>query len=75
MQITPDDTIWISMAGYDAGYIYEYQMHQTSEIPFRFKMIDDADDLEISSYIYKYVTYLIDFNCVKITISVTITNI
>lgn len=53
MQITPDDTIWLSMSGYDAGYIYEYQMDQTTDIPFRFKMVDDADDIEISSYLYK----------------------
>lgn len=54
MQITPDDTIWLSMAGYDAGYIYEYQMDQTTDdVPYRFKMVDDADDIEISSYVHK----------------------
>lgn len=54
MKMTMNDTIWISMAGYDAGYIYEYQTEQTSEIPYRFKMVDDADDIEISTYVYKY---------------------
>lgn len=53
MQMTKYDTIWFSMAGFDAGYIYEYQMGQTSEIPYRFKMIEDADDIEIGSYVYK----------------------
>lgn len=53
MKMTPNDTIWLSMAGYDAGYIYEYQLDQTSDIPYKFKMIDDADDIEISSYVYK----------------------
>lgn len=59
MQLTPDDTIWLSMAGYDAGYIYEYKINQTEEVPYRFKMVHDADDIEISSYIYKYVHYYI----------------
>lgn len=53
MQVTPDDTIWLSMAGYDAGYIYEFKTEQTVETPFRFQMIHDADDIEISSYVYK----------------------
>lgn len=53
MQLTPDNTIWLSMGGYDAGYIYEYTMDQKDEIPYRFQMVHDADDTEISSYVYK----------------------
>ncbi|KAK9870280.1 hypothetical protein WA026_006367 [Henosepilachna vigintioctopunctata] len=54
LQYTPEDTLWISMSGYDAGYIYEYQIDQPEDVPLRFKMIDDADDTEISSYLYNY---------------------
>jgi WD40 repeat protein len=54
MQSTEDDTIWLSMGGYDSGYIYEYQIDQKSEVPYFFKMVDDADDIEISSYVYNY---------------------
>jgi hypothetical protein len=43
----------LSMGGYDSGYIYEYQIDQKSEVPYFFKMVDDADDIEISSYVYK----------------------
>lgn len=53
MQITPEDTIWLSMGGYDAGYIYEYTMDQKDDIPIKYKMVDDADDTEISSFVYK----------------------
>lgn len=53
MQLTPEDTIWLSMGGYDAGYIYEYKIDQIEETPFRFQMVQDGDDTEISSYIYK----------------------
>ncbi|RZC43160.1 thyroid receptor-interacting protein 11 [Asbolus verrucosus] len=54
MQSTEDDTIWLSMGGYDAGYIYEYKIDQKEEVPCRFKMVYDGDDIEISSYVYNY---------------------
>ena len=41
------------MGGYDAGYIYEYRIDQKTEVPYFFKMVPDADDIEISSYTYK----------------------
>lgn len=47
--------LWLSLGGYDAGYIYEYLINQKSDIPQRFRMVYDADDTEISSYIYKLV--------------------
>ncbi|KAK5643495.1 hypothetical protein RI129_007340 [Pyrocoelia pectoralis] len=60
MQITPDDSIWLSMAGYDAGYIYEYYMNQTTEIPARYLIIHDGDDYAINNFLYsKDKTYLI----------------
>lgn len=53
MQHTNDDTLWLSMGGYDAGYIYEYKIDQKEDAPFKFKMVHEADDIEISSYVYK----------------------
>lgn len=55
MQSTERNSIWLSLGGYDAGYIYEYTIEQESEIPSFYKMIDDADDMEICSYVYKLV--------------------
>ncbi|CAG9822879.1 unnamed protein product [Phaedon cochleariae] len=54
LRYTEDDTIWLSMGGYDAGYIYEYRIDQKEEEPFRFQMVHDGDDIEISSYVYDY---------------------
>ncbi|KAJ8984434.1 hypothetical protein NQ317_012497 [Molorchus minor] len=60
LRYTEDETIWLSMAGYDAGYIYEYLIDQKDDAPFRFKMVKDGDDIEISSYVYsKHKEYLI----------------
>lgn len=53
LQTTSEGTIWLSMAGYDAGYIYEYYIDQTSEFPSKFQIIHDGDDIEISSFVYK----------------------
>ncbi|XP_031340937.1 cilia- and flagella-associated protein 44-like [Photinus pyralis] len=52
LQVTDDDTIWLSVAGYDAGYIYEYDIDQTSEVPKRFQLIYDGVDMMINNYIY-----------------------
>jgi len=48
---TPKDTIWLSVAGYDTGYLYEFVMHK--EEPIQYTMIDDTDGVEICSYLYK----------------------
>ncbi|GLH13924.1 WD repeat-containing protein 52 [Gryllus bimaculatus] len=44
-----DDIIWMSPAGYDAGYMYEYLADM--EDPIRCTLIADADDIEIHSYV------------------------
>lgn len=43
-------SIWLSMGGYDAGYMYEYNLN--TEGPTHFQMIPDADDIEITTYYY-----------------------
>lgn len=48
LRYTVRDTIWVSMAGYDAGYIYELDF-QAAE-PVCSTIIADADDIEIHSY-------------------------
>ncbi|XP_070154334.1 cilia- and flagella-associated protein 44 isoform X2 [Polyergus mexicanus] len=55
--------IWLLMAGFDAGYIYEYPSPQVSktivEKPIKSTMIYDADDVEIRSCLfYKKRKYL-----------------
>ncbi|CAG9858658.1 unnamed protein product [Phyllotreta striolata] len=53
LQYTDDDTIWVSMSGYDAGYIYEYSMGQEEPaVPLRCTLIDGAADTEIFSFAY-----------------------
>lgn len=48
--------IWLLMAGFDAGYIYEYPSPEVSEIivekPVKSIMIHDADDIEIRSCLF-----------------------
>lgn len=53
IQLTKEGTIWLSMGGYDAGYIYEYKIDQTNELPFRSTMVYDGDDVEISNFLFK----------------------
>ncbi|KAH8249465.1 hypothetical protein KR032_009855 [Drosophila birchii] len=48
LRYTERDTIWVSMGGYDAGYIYELEF-QAAE-PTYSTIIADADDMEIHSY-------------------------
>ncbi|XP_034669320.1 cilia- and flagella-associated protein 44 [Drosophila subobscura] len=48
LRYTIRDTIWVSMSGYDAGYIYELEFGAAE--PTYSTMIEDADDLEIHSY-------------------------
>ncbi|KAG5898603.1 hypothetical protein JTB14_020979 [Gonioctena quinquepunctata] len=52
LKYTDEDTIWLSMAGFDAGYIYEYRIDQKEDVPLSYRMVYDGDDIEISSYIY-----------------------
>jgi hypothetical protein len=48
---TPKDTIWLFVAGCDAGYMYEYEINK--EEPISCTMIAEADDNGIYSYLYK----------------------
>ncbi|KAK4886372.1 hypothetical protein RN001_002643 [Aquatica leii] len=70
IQISPDNSIWLSMGGYDAGYIYEYYINQTSEIPSRFLIIYDGDDYPINNFIYsvnkKYLILAMEDGCLRV---------
>ncbi|XP_072743964.1 cilia- and flagella-associated protein 44 [Anoplolepis gracilipes] len=62
-QYISQDVIWLLIAGFDAGYIYEYSSPEVSEIimekPIKSTMIHDADDIEIRSCLfYKKRKYL-----------------
>lgn len=50
LQYTSENTIWLSMGEFDAGYIYEFQFD--SDEPMRCTPIQDAEDLELNSYLY-----------------------
>ena len=50
IQYTNTESLWISIGGYDAGFIYEYNFDSSE--PLSCVMIPDADDVEIHSYIY-----------------------
>lgn len=56
IQVTKDDTLWLSLSGFDAGYIYEYSMGDGDLVSFT--PIPEADDIAIYSYIY-FSDYLI----------------
>lgn len=47
---TSNGTIWLSMAGYDAGYIYEYDFDM--EGPIKCTPIPMAENVEINSFHY-----------------------
>lgn len=47
-----EGTLWLSLGGYDAGYVYEYFIDQKDPVPYRFKMVHNADDIEIRNYVY-----------------------
>lgn len=55
-QYISDDIIWLSMAGFDAGYMYEYPCPTDTKIiekePIRSTVIYDADDTEIGSCLF-----------------------
>lgn len=50
LQYTPDETVWLSMSGYDAGYVYEYSFGKTE--PISCTIIPNGDDIEIHSFLY-----------------------
>ncbi|XP_050303878.1 cilia- and flagella-associated protein 44 [Anthonomus grandis grandis] len=54
LKYTTRDTIWLSMAGYDAGYIYEYHIDQKDDVPVYFRQLDGANDMEVNTYIYTH---------------------
>ncbi|KAI4492234.1 hypothetical protein M0802_009924 [Mischocyttarus mexicanus] len=63
IQYTNQETVWLSMAGFDAGYMYEYPVPKKDiiieEEPVKSTMIYDADDTEIRSCLsYKQGEYL-----------------
>ncbi|KAK2582044.1 hypothetical protein KPH14_002749 [Odynerus spinipes] len=63
IQYTNQETVWLSLAGFDAGYMYEYPVPEKDQIigpePIKCTMICDADDIEIRSCLsYKHGKYL-----------------
>ena len=50
IQFTSDDTLWLSLGGFDAGYIYEHRLKDGELLSFN--LIAEADDIEIHSYMY-----------------------
>ncbi|KAI4496377.1 hypothetical protein M0804_000187 [Polistes exclamans] len=63
IQYTNQETVWLSMAGFDAGYMYEYPVPKKDIIigaePIKSTVIYDADDTEIRSCLsYKQDKYL-----------------
>ncbi|KAL0267585.1 UNVERIFIED_CONTAM: hypothetical protein PYX00_009818 [Menopon gallinae] len=46
----PNGNFWLTVAGYDAGYIYEYNFSHKG--PIRSVMMENADDVEIHAYHY-----------------------
>ncbi|PSN52091.1 hypothetical protein C0J52_03894 [Blattella germanica] len=49
---TPRNTIWISMAGYDAGFMYEYVMDK--EEPVKCTPVKDAYEIPIHTFLYSH---------------------
>lgn len=54
IQHTVDNTLWVSMAGYDAGFIYEYKLGQSDPVPFRFMSIPGAENTDVANYVYSH---------------------
>lgn len=50
------NVIWLSMSGFDAGYMYEYSSPEVAAIlekePVKSIAIYDADDTEIRSFLF-----------------------
>ena len=51
---TTNDTVVLSMAGYDAGYAYEYSNPEFNKetLLLRSNYVADCDDEEIRSYLF-----------------------
>lgn len=49
-QYTTEGTLWLSMSGFDAGFIYEYKFGY--EGPLKCTSIPRAEDDEINSFLY-----------------------
>ncbi|KAK3913166.1 Cilia- and flagella-associated protein 44 [Frankliniella fusca] len=45
-----DDAVWLSVTGYDAGYLYKYRFD--SEDPVAVVAVPGDDDLEVSSFLF-----------------------
>ncbi|KAF7417837.1 hypothetical protein HZH68_000490 [Vespula germanica] len=63
IQYTDQETVWLSMAGFDAGYMYEYPVPEKGKVikpePIKSTIICDGDDTEIRSCLsYKQGKYL-----------------
>ncbi|XP_046813293.1 cilia- and flagella-associated protein 44 isoform X2 [Vespa crabro] len=63
IQYTNQETVWLSMAGFDAGYMYEYPVPEKNKVigpePIKSTIICDGDDTEIRSCLsYKQGKYL-----------------
>lgn len=50
IQVTSDNTLWLSVGGYDAGYIYEYSVEGGELLSYT--LIPEADDIEIATFTY-----------------------
>ncbi|XP_035917499.1 cilia- and flagella-associated protein 44 isoform X1 [Anopheles stephensi] len=46
---TDENTLWLSMGGYDAGYVYEYGFDD--EDPLSCTLIPDLEDIEMTCYL------------------------
>ncbi|XP_055843195.1 cilia- and flagella-associated protein 44 [Episyrphus balteatus] len=68
LQYTNEDTIWLSMGGYDAGYIYEVKFGENEPITCTF--IPEADDVEIHSYLFidKYLIFGMQTGQIRINV-------
>lgn len=47
---SPTGNVWLTAAGYDAGYIYEYDFETKG--PLLSMIVDNAEEIEIHSYHY-----------------------
>lgn len=52
MEFTPEGTIWVSVSGFDAGYIYEMKMDVVAAEPINATIIEDGDDVEMHGILY-----------------------
>ncbi|XP_053686558.1 cilia- and flagella-associated protein 44 [Sabethes cyaneus] len=50
VQYTAENTLWLSMGGYDAGFVYEYGFDD--EDPLSCTPVHGAEDTEITAYLY-----------------------